>query len=1206
MNKQAILGRATPIRWPHVTTVRAFSLALATALLAVAATAPPLHAQGSRKDDIVFGPTGHPVSGATVRVCQPTATGTPCAPLATIYTDATLTVASANPFQTDGIGNYHFYAPAGRYQIQISSPQITGTITQPDVILPADLSSSGSGNNISAFGLTLGGDLNVAGNATISGTLTSAGFNPGTLSPSLLNVTGSSTVGGPRPYMDVTAPLYGAIGDGGAEQATGSITAGSQTLTITPGTGTWAVGMGLHVDGAGALGDVLLAHITAISGNSFTLDTAAGTTVSGASVQDDDTLAIKLAIATYCADPTNANGGSIYFPPGNYIISQYQSANPNTVPINMTCSGVHLLGGNSGQHNATPFVQPPTVSILAHCGTSPNAQPLFSTYYPNGNVTFQNLVISGCNIGVEVTSQVVRFWNTFISAGGGQANGSALHLQDTFWIYFDYGGLSSGSTSVPTLLMTGASCSGCPVSVGDVYMTNTLLASGPISYIQQGNLSGEPAGHWVFRNITHESGAGDLIRITNPGGYNTGTMGPITLDDVGQSDNTVASSALINFNAPGGGLSGVYINHSFSGSGGSEAPAIKMTTGTIDHYFITTSDAGSVNQVWNSSGNATGNGTIEGPSGFDYFSDVTSAARLNTSPFSNENISGYGPEERFVQSGSLFASYGIDAANGWMFGSNMQAGWNAQIFQSTAPNIDIAFAANYPPTGVSATVTNTGGNFSTGTYYIYVVSNTNGSCSTSGGFSAPSNIYGPLTVGSGVSTAEFNVSWIAATSGVMAIQGYCVFVNNAPQYNFSAQSTNLVAEAGTTSTTVTTTSAAPGAYPITYNMIQEHHITPTGAIFNGNATPGAAAGLAPYAPACISATTCGAFFSLSPVDADSFTRANATVLGTNWVNNLSTMQISGNAAVAAANVYALASYEGQSFNADQFSRATIKAVDGYGVGVAVRTGTAGTYTAYEFFCSTAGEVLQKIVSGITTTLATPSGVCAANDVIELDVAGTYLTAIHNGSVDATFSDSSIASGAPGVTAGNGGTVTNDALINWVGGNLASNGGTTSIYNQPNAWVKPQFFASPITSASLATPNKTRTCNIIRGDQSGSALTTGNIQPQGSLCYIDAAATVAQIILMVDGGASTMQLGYRHNGSTTAISPTLTPASVSGITDHVACANSTGTSITIEGNAVACSALTNTALVAGDFVETIGGAADGTSKRMSIVMTFTPN
>ncbi|MGA7029017.1 MAG: hypothetical protein WBY24_10235, partial [Candidatus Acidiferrales bacterium] len=148
-----------------------FLVSLVAALAGVALAAAPVSAQGSRKDDIVFGPSGHPIAGATITVCQATATGTPCSPLATIYTDATLTVASPNPFQTDGIGNYHFYAPAGRYLVQIAGPQITGTITEPDVILPADVSSSGAGNNISAFGLTLGGNLSVAGNATVTGTL---------------------------------------------------------------------------------------------------------------------------------------------------------------------------------------------------------------------------------------------------------------------------------------------------------------------------------------------------------------------------------------------------------------------------------------------------------------------------------------------------------------------------------------------------------------------------------------------------------------------------------------------------------------------------------------------------------------------------------------------------------------------------------------------------------------------------------------------------------------------------------------------------------------------------------------------------------------------------------------------------------------------------------------------------------------------------
>src|SRR5438874_11540892 len=80
----------------------------------------PAHAQGSRKDDIVFNTRGIPLAGATVRVCAMPASGQPCAPLALIYSDAALTQALANPTTTDGLGNYFFYAAPGKYEIEIS------------------------------------------------------------------------------------------------------------------------------------------------------------------------------------------------------------------------------------------------------------------------------------------------------------------------------------------------------------------------------------------------------------------------------------------------------------------------------------------------------------------------------------------------------------------------------------------------------------------------------------------------------------------------------------------------------------------------------------------------------------------------------------------------------------------------------------------------------------------------------------------------------------------------------------------------------------------------------------------------------------------------------------------------------------------------------------------------------------------------------
>src|SRR6202051_2945575 len=85
----------------------------------------PAHAQGTRKDDIVFNTRGIPLAGATIRVCAMPASGQPCTPLALIYSDAALTQALANPTATDGLGNYSFYAPPGRYMIEINGPGIT-------------------------------------------------------------------------------------------------------------------------------------------------------------------------------------------------------------------------------------------------------------------------------------------------------------------------------------------------------------------------------------------------------------------------------------------------------------------------------------------------------------------------------------------------------------------------------------------------------------------------------------------------------------------------------------------------------------------------------------------------------------------------------------------------------------------------------------------------------------------------------------------------------------------------------------------------------------------------------------------------------------------------------------------------------------------------------------------------------------------------
>ncbi len=119
------------------------------------------------------------MAGATVRICTSAATGQPCSPLALIYSDPGLTQALANPISTDGLGNYTFYAAPGRYEIEISGPSIT-TKQIPNVILPSDptaptFTTVTTTSGISAFSLTLAGNLTVQGSAAITGTLTVGG-----------------------------------------------------------------------------------------------------------------------------------------------------------------------------------------------------------------------------------------------------------------------------------------------------------------------------------------------------------------------------------------------------------------------------------------------------------------------------------------------------------------------------------------------------------------------------------------------------------------------------------------------------------------------------------------------------------------------------------------------------------------------------------------------------------------------------------------------------------------------------------------------------------------------------------------------------------------------------------------------------------------------------------------------------------------------
>jgi hypothetical protein len=114
-------------------------------LVVLCGCASSVWAQGTTQSGQAIGTNGRPINGVTITVCPTSATGIPCSPTSTIYTDDTLTTPAANPFQADGFGNYHFSAAAGQYIVTVSNSGIVGYSYRIDLACMPNASASGCG-----------------------------------------------------------------------------------------------------------------------------------------------------------------------------------------------------------------------------------------------------------------------------------------------------------------------------------------------------------------------------------------------------------------------------------------------------------------------------------------------------------------------------------------------------------------------------------------------------------------------------------------------------------------------------------------------------------------------------------------------------------------------------------------------------------------------------------------------------------------------------------------------------------------------------------------------------------------------------------------------------------------------------------------------------------------------------------------------------
>jgi len=146
-------------------------------------------------------------------------------------------------------------------------------------------------------------------------------------------------------------------------------------------------------------------------------------------------------------------------------------------------------------------------------------------------------------------------------------------------------------------------------------------------------------------------------------------------------------------------------------------------------------------------------------------------------------------------------------------------------------------------------------------------------------------------------------------------------------------------------------------------------------------------------------------------------------------------------------------------------------------------------------------------------------------------------------------------------------------------------------------------ANAVTSAKMAAVNARRTCSVVIGADNGSALANADIGPQGRQCFVPAAATVVEITIAADGGVPSVLVRKNHGGTATNLT---SAAFVTAASGGLACANAAGSGLGIDGATTCATALTATAVAAGDWLELASGTADGTAKRMSITVTYSVN
>jgi hypothetical protein len=515
----------------------------------------------------------------------------------------------------------------------------------------------------------------------------------------------------------------------------------------------------------------------------------------------NDTGAIQNAMNAACS--TIIRGQHIHpeivFPPGYYIVAQPQT--PSTAPVfEIPCSNLTFKG--LGTAAPTSFARMPEVKIQAIPGSSPNSAAVFDCRFPTcaQSTTFKDMYVAGYNKAIwfykcvqcKLEDVTLSVQNTAL------ADNSPLMLTNLFWFEWNQGTCNGAETpNKYCILATGDVPLGGESSGVGLFHIHDLQGTGNFFHYDQRVNGGGGGGNWVFDNIRGveaNAGPNGFIYITNstgkPASVALPSLSDITVNNVSAADSFGAGllAPLIEVGSAGTNLQGVNIDTSIGSNGGSAA--IQFDGTVAQGSFVTGCNIRSMGgssfsawQVVDNNGNPVPGCSIVNRNGFDFFtSDQINFGNNRFASDINRFGNSNGPAIRLTygNGSNRFAGVALDPQFGLMVNDSTDFGFGAAIGEpTTRATLDVSFAENYPPTGLTGTPT-IGGSMALGTYYGTVYSSTSAStCNTTQ--SAPSIQSAAVTL-SGSNNA-INWSWSLPTAGVSAVQGYCVSVSTTPNFS---------------------------------------------------------------------------------------------------------------------------------------------------------------------------------------------------------------------------------------------------------------------------------------------------------------------------------------------------------------------------------------------------------------------------------------